>query len=81
MRDKIVLFLQHYQTHTHTHTHDHVLFKCIKLEKERELFKKNMMVKHRKWTFVKFKLVKDYTQEFVAYLNSILKYSLDTKLH
>ena len=52
-------------------TGDHVLFKRIKLEKERELFKNNMMVKHRKWTFDKIKLVKDYTQEFVAYLNSI----------
>ena len=52
-------------------TVDHVLFNCIKLEKEREMFKNNMMVKHRKWTFDKMKLVIDYTQEFVAYLNSI----------
>ena len=50
-------------------TVDHVLFECVKLERQRQLFKNNMISKYGKWTFDKTKLVKGYTEELIHRLS------------
>lgn len=52
-------------------TVDHLLFTCVKLDRERQLFKNNMINKHGKYTFDKVKLIEKYTKELILYLNSI----------
>lgn len=52
-------------------TVDHLLFRCVKLDRERQLFKDDMINRYGQWTFDKVKLIKYYTKALISYFNSI----------